>query len=517
MAPILAPAGYFVFAGALLIPYPGIEGDEALFAGGIYSPDRMAAGVELFGRPVCLMIMSYIGALKAWLYAPLFWLWPPSVWSLRLPMVIAGAVAIVLLAAMLGRVAGRRAAVVGAVLLAADPMFLLTATLDWGPVALQQLLLAAALLFLVQRRSTLGAIALGLALWNKAIFVWLLAGLAMAGLLVYGRRIRAELGWERLLRATGGFLLGALPFVIYNVHHPGEAVRGREFRLAEVAQKIELMKHTVRGDAMAGFLVSAEARGEERPGARRIERASLWLSDRTGRRLSGWQLFLIPLAAAGLLVARVRRLLLFFALAFLIAWAQMLVTREAGGGVHHTITLWPLLAAFLAIGLAAVFPPGRAGAVACGLVCAVVAGSNVAVTNEYLARLIRFGPEPMWTDAVFPLAAELRASGARYVHPADWGIGDPVKLLTAGSVIVEDAVQPIMRQELDEEERRRLLERLEHPDAVFVGYVEGRRYFPRAAELLDQAAREAGYARRRARIIEDRRGRPVFELFRFVR
>lgn len=505
-----------MLAGALFIPYPGIEGDEALFAGGVYSPDRMAAAVEVFGRPVCLMIMSYIGALKAWLYAPLFWLWPPSVWSLRLPMVAAGAATIVLLGALLDRLAGRRAAILGAALLAADPMFLLTATFDWGPVGLQHLLLAGALLFIAQGRLTLGAVGLGLALWNKAIFVWLLVGLAGAALIGYGGRLRSELGRERLLRAIGGFLLGALPFVIYNLHHPGEAVRGREFSLAEVAQKVELMKHTVRGDAMAGFLVSAEARGEERPGLTRIERASLWLSDRTGRRLTGWQLYLIPLAAAGLLVARVRRLLLFFALAFLIAWAQMLVTREAGGGVHHTITLWPLLAAFLAIGLAAVFPPGRAGAVGCGIVCALVAGSNVAVTNEYLARLIRFGPQPMWTDAVFALAEEVRASGARYVHPADWGIGDPVKLLTAGAVIVEDAVQPIMRQELDEQERRRLLERLEHPDALFVGYVEGRRYFPRAGELLDQAAREAGYARRQIRVIEDRRGRPVFEVFEFV-
>ncbi len=505
-----------MFVGALLIPYAGIQGDEALFAGGIYSPERMAAAVEVLGRPVCLMIMSYIGALKAWLYAPLLELWPPSVWSLRLPMVAAGAAAIVLFAAFLQGIAGRRAAIVGAVLLASDPMFLLTATFDWGPVALQQLLLAGSLLLLARSRLTSGAFLLGLALWNKAIFVWLLLALAVAAAVVYGGRLRARLDGERLRRAAGGFFLGALPFLIYNVHHPGEAVRGRRFSLCGVAPKIEVMKRTVRGDAMAGFLVSGEGYGAERPAATRVERASLWLSDRTGHRITGWGLYLIPAAAVGLLIARTRRLLLFFGLAFVAAWAQMLVTEEAGGGVHHTITLWPLLSAFVAVGLAAIFPAGRAGALACGAVCILAAGSNAVVTNEYLARLIRFGPEPLWTDAVFPLAEEIRASGAGYVHPADWGIGDPVKLLAAGKVIVEDAVQPIMRQELDQEERRRVLERVARPDALFVGYVEGRRYFPRAGELLDQAAREAGFTRRTIGLAGDGRGRPVFELFRFV-
>ena len=476
----------------------------------------MAAAIRVFGQPVCTMIMGYIGALKAWLYAPVFWLWPPSVWSLRLPVVLAGAVTIWLFAALLRRVAGGRAAVLGAVLLAADPMFLTTTTFDWGPVALQQLLLVAALLLLVHSRITLGCMALGLALWNKAIFLWLLSSLAVVAVLLFGRRIRAELTWPRMSRAAGAFLLGALPLVFFNLHQPGETIRGREYGLRDLAQKVEVMKRTVRGDAMAGFL-TAEPHGEETPAGNRIESASLWVSDRAGRRLTGWQLYLVPLALAGLFAARTRRVLLFFALAFLIAWAQMLVTVEAGGSVHHTVTLWPLLHAFLAIGLAAVFPSGRKGAAACGLVCALAAGSNVLVTNEYLARLIRFGPGPLWTDAVYPLAEKIRQVDARYVHPADWGMGDAVKLLAAGAVTVEDAIQPITRQELDEEERRRVLERVERPGALSIGYVEGRQTFPTAGRLLDQAAQEAGFTRRTVSIVPDRRGRPVFELFRYSR
>ena len=102
---------YFIVAGVLLLPYPGIENDEALFAGGIYTPDRMEASFRLFDTPVCTMIMSYIGALKAWLYAPVFLLWRPSPVSLWLPVILCGALTVWLFVCLLKWVAGRRAAV----------------------------------------------------------------------------------------------------------------------------------------------------------------------------------------------------------------------------------------------------------------------------------------------------------------------------------------------------------------------------------------------------------------------
>src|SRR6476619_4843116 len=77
---------YMIAAGVLLLPYPGMENDESLFASGIYAPEQMESHVRVFGHSVCVMIMSYIGALKTWLYIPIFKLWQPWSTSLRLPM-----------------------------------------------------------------------------------------------------------------------------------------------------------------------------------------------------------------------------------------------------------------------------------------------------------------------------------------------------------------------------------------------------------------------------------------------
>ncbi|MCW5978237.1 MAG: glycosyltransferase family 39 protein [Bryobacteraceae bacterium] len=517
---------YFVLAGAVLAPYPGMENDEALFAGGIYAPEQMEWYVRLFGKSISVMIMSYIGSLKAWLWAPVFAVWRPSALSLRLPAILAGAGAILLLAALLNRVARRRAAVIGGALLAADSVFLTTIAFDWGPVALQQLLLAAALYMLVrfhqgrrERDLALGFLFLGLALWNKAVFVWILSGLAVAALALLWREIRQLASARRVLIAGGAFVIGALPLLVYNVHRGGATFTGKKYSLADAPRKVHVLLSTMKGDAMAGFLASAGATAaDEAKGENLVERGSLWLSDRNGRRIAGLALYALPLALlAGLWSRRTRRAVLFFLIAFLVAWVEMLATVEAGGSAHHTITLWLPLYAILGAGLAAISCQPRLGVALTALAASAVFASNVLVTNEYLARLVRFGPEPLWTDAVFPLAGYIERAGVPQVYVADWGMGDTLRLLFHGKIQLGNAIEPFTRTAMDDEERRHVHERLARTDSLFVAYAEGRKVFPQAEQLVFRLAGEAGYRREMPTVIHDRRGRPVFEAYRFVK
>lgn len=514
---------YFVVAGALLLPYPGMENDESLFAGGIYEPEQMEAYARVFKHSVCTMIMSYIGSLKAWLYAPIFALWRPWSSSLRFPMVVSGAAAVWLFAAFLNRIAGRRAAIFGAALLAVDSVFLTTITFDWGPVALQQLLVVAALFLLVRfyqdrrgRDLALAFLLLGLALWNKAVFIWILSGIGVAALITAHKAIREVLSARRALIAAGAFLLGAFPLIVYNVQRNGATFTGKKYSLADARQKAQVLLSTMNGDALAGFVVSANARGAERPPATPIERASLWLSDLNARRITGPLPYALLIALiAGLWARRGRRALLFFLIAFLVAWIEMLVTVEAGGSAHHTIMLWPLLYGIIGIGLASIRFPRRIGVALAGIIVAVVSVSNALVTNEHLARLVRFGPEPLWTDAVFPLTTYLEQSGAPLVYASDWGMGDTLRLLFDGKIQLGNSIEPFSRTAMDDEERRHIHERIERTDALFVGYSGARKVFPQAEQLLFQVAGQAGYRREVLKVVQDSHGRPVFEVYRF--
>ncbi len=160
------------------------------------------------------MQLSYLGALKTLVYWPLFWIRTASVYAIRLPMVLAGAITIVIFYKWAGLFAGPRGALLAALLLATDPAFLLTDTFDWGPVALQHLLVVSGCFLIARGRWSWGAFLFGLALWNKAIFAWTLAGLALATLLVFPAAVRAALaGRRRWTRALLAFALGALPLL----------------------------------------------------------------------------------------------------------------------------------------------------------------------------------------------------------------------------------------------------------------------------------------------------------------
>src|SRR5579872_7193622 len=191
IVPPLFAAALFLCLSVLFIPYIGLQDDELLFTTPLYSAFPREFGISIFHHQVPLMLISYIGSLKTLLFAPIFAIFGASVWTARLPVVCLGALSVFLFYLVTERAAGRWAAFLGALLLATDPVFLLTNTVDWGPVALEHVFLLTVIWSLgrwaqspaTQRKLlVLGFAALGLALWNKAVFIWALGGLAVATL-----------------------------------------------------------------------------------------------------------------------------------------------------------------------------------------------------------------------------------------------------------------------------------------------------------------------------------------------
>ena len=136
----LLACGLFVLLGAFLIPYAGIQKDEALFGIPIFQSDNSLAW-RVWHRDIGLMLMTYMGALKSFLYWPILHFFGSSAWSVRLPMVLLGAATIFIFFRLAGAIGGPRVALLAAFLLATDPSFLMTETFDWGPVAIEHFLL----------------------------------------------------------------------------------------------------------------------------------------------------------------------------------------------------------------------------------------------------------------------------------------------------------------------------------------------------------------------------------------
>jgi hypothetical protein len=500
------PALCFCTIGCTLIPYPGIQNDEALFAPAIYGQPGMAYEVSLLGIRIPLMVMSYVGALKSWLYAIIFAVWHPSVWSTRIPVVLIGAATVWLFYLLLAKISGIRAAVIGSAILATDCLFLLTTCFDWGPVAIQHLLVVAAMLLFVRFHESgsakvlaAGAFCLGLGFWDKAIFAWSIAGLAAACLAVCPRALMRRFSLRHAGIAAASFVVGALPLVIYNVAHPLETVKGNASQAGlNLVGKFSYLIHSLDGSALFGYLVPVPV-GEP------------FFFQRT---LLPWTVA-ASLLALPLLWRTAARPAMLFAVVFGAAgWFAMAVCG-GGGSVHHTVLLWPMPQLLVAVTLAGISERlKRFGKVVASAVTVLVVASNLLVLGQYGKQLSRRELTTVWTDAIFPLAGYLETMRGYRQVTMDWGIVNSLCLLKKCTLPSAIGTGYLSGDSLEVTGLKGVAEMMADGRNIYISHIPGAEVFARENERFRTIARDNGYRRDILRVIHDGRGRPVFEVYR---
>ncbi len=410
----------FVASGLLFIPRLGIEVDEAIVANGIYPHGSPWYSWRFGGVEIPVMLITYLGAVKTWMYSVLFAFVEPRPMSLRMPTLLLAAGSLWLFFALLDRTVSRRAAWIGTVLLATDSSYLLMNTVDYGPVTVQFVLKLAALVFLAKfqrsgSRAQLGAafFLLGLAMWDKAVFSWVLFGLGVGALAVFPKEVFAELTWKNVRTAALAGIAGALPFLIYNVVRPLETFRtNAQVESLAVWGKSIILTRTMDGSVLFGFMTAFDtgtmpgasdavvSKGVV-PGERVAGRAAHESDavDDGARGAVGRAVVGHSGAQADLIwVCRVRRNV-----------AADGADGGRGAAAQHVILLWPFHLLMIA---AAVDRLPRIAAIAATV---VLCGSNLAVTNQYYAELVRNGPIDA-LDGCDGSAAAVSGGYAREAH-----------------------------------------------------------------------------------------------------
>jgi 4-amino-4-deoxy-L-arabinose transferase-like glycosyltransferase len=516
---------YFLLAGAVLLPYPGLQNDEVLFATAVYDARRMPAVLSVFHKPLPLMILPYLGTLKAWIYTPLARLFDPSIWQVRLPVLLLGAATIWLFFNLTDRLAGRRAAVIATALLATDTTFLLTTVFDWGPVVLQRLLAVGGVLLLVRHYATgstrdLGAgfFLFGLGVWDKALFGWTLAGLA-AGLLVAAPQVlRKSLNIKRVTVAVLCLLLGAYPLIRYNAKHRLETFRSTVgWSMEGWPNKLYVLASSLDGSSLIGYLTVDDPADRSRAPRTVVERASVWTDRVTGSWRSGWLGYALGLSILAMPLvwkSGAGRIAVFALTSVAVSYGFMLFGEGVGGATHHVSLLWPwphLLVAAVLAGVAERF--GRGGALAAVLATAAVCASAVLASNVYLSQFIRNGAAGSWSDAILPLAARLKPMEGQEIVVLDWGIFEPLRWLHKGRLHLVWGAEPLRTPSPGAAGKAEFARIVEPPSRVFVAHADGQEQFAGVNARFRAMLSEAGYRRRDVEVVRDSVGRPVFEIF----
>jgi hypothetical protein len=501
----------FIVSAMLFVTRLGIEADEAMIANGIYARAAPWYAWTFGDFELPIMLINYLGALKTWLYAGVFAIWAPAAVSLRLPMVVAGAGSVWLFFVLLDRAAGRRAAWIGALLLATDTSFVLMHAADYGPVALQFLFKLGALVLLLHFHNRGGKwplaaafFLLGLALWDKAVFGWSLFGLALGAAIAFPRVVLAYLNPRNFGIAAASFLVGALPLVAYNIARPLDTFRSNVKMSHEpIRNKVDMLASTMNGFVLFGFFTAIEPGPNPGVGRHWYQSASLKLADWTSYPFHNFILPALALAVAALPViwrTDARAPVLFALGAALGTWLPMALTAGAGASAQHCILVWPFHLMAIAVVLARA--PVRVAWAAVAVLCL----ANLAVTNHYYAAAVRNGGAIRWTDAIFPLDKFLATSKRERIFVADWGILETINLLSRGET-------PVIN--VDRNDQPGLRRMLQNPADVFVARPRELAVIPEIRAAVEEAARREGFVEELVSTIYDRNGRATFEVFRF--
>jgi 4-amino-4-deoxy-L-arabinose transferase-like glycosyltransferase len=438
----------FVVVNCIGLSDPGLQYDELLFVNGALGANHAYHGFiysEVLGIPT--MLMPYIGALKAWLYAPIFSIFGVSVDTVRIPAILMAGTALTIAAVVVARIFGRWPALVLAALLASDPVYGAVSRADWGPIVISALLRCTALLFYFQfvRRGSarylwLLVLALSLGLFNKLDYVWFIVALSIAAPAVHGRRLLeiARAGW---VAATAPIVTFALIFVaaFFDLILPATRLPISASHLSvtgRIHEVIHLFWITMDGSGVFLYMT-----GSQIPHPTLIKTVFPFVlvaclgiaiaNVSVGRRFDAESRLRKRAAATT-----------FFLILFVVMAIGIDVTRQATGP-HHIMLLWPLPAVLsvCVLATAAALPVSlRWPAVAVvGIALALLVVTQMRATSDYV-RAYRYDRSwsAIWTPEIYAAshAVEKSAPEVESVITTDWGLGNQIYAL--GNEAVRD-------------------------------------------------------------------------------
>lgn len=522
----------YLFFSLTWLELPGLYYDETNFVNaslGATSGNFVTWSAEIFGKKVPLMIMDYIGALKSALYAPIFKIFGCSAVTARAPVVLIGLITLLAAFGLFRRMFDRTIAVVALLLFATDCTYIFANRLDWGPVSLMLALEMSALYCMwrwmqEENRRWLAPAGLlfGLGLYNKVIFIWIIAAFFVALLLCYRTHVLKLLHRRSLLSFVPAFLFGCLPLIAYNIevplgtfqHQSALTVPGIE----DVRYRFLLARGTLDGSGVYYLVnyneVSRPSTLLQSPPSGRLDKAISaaaavpWVHRSLLPYYFVGSLALIALLwIAGRL--RKKREILFIAAQFAVI-AVLICLNEKATGAHHLIAFYPFLFILIAYAVCElgrwIFSARLPKRLFIGAGLLPLLAVNSVTDARYLKSFQAKGGHGGWSDAIYSLGDFVRENPDRKYVLMEWGFTTQLILLTHGRLRYEEFA-------CSEENPAACMDRvLQSRNAAFVFHVPEFADKPMLPAFKDAMARQH-LRGRPLKTFFQRDGRPIYVVY----
>jgi hypothetical protein len=439
LALVLPLAIYVALALRFLSAGVGFEMDEALYVQsavfllhGTGTPPFVfdpATWITVAGRPLPLMIIPYVGALKAWVALPLFAMFGAGAETARYSGVLLGCVGIAGLGILVATRTRKAAGLAVALLLAVHPSYLDFTVFDNGGVSVWMAamgLSALALAVFLRRRTIPSAllvgIAAGLGVWGRANVLWLLAAAIAAALLVAGRR--AIPAAKHSAAMALGAVLGGLPLALYEFASKLGTLRF----MSDTRQPVSRSMLVQRLRGLAEVMVSDG------------EQTFIW----GGRRAGTWELGLGAVLCALVLVAvfaparpnnvEISRWRRGFAVTAVLL-AGIMLASGLNVSQHHLVAVVPLALAALAVFAVEIGRRPRSAGPLFAATAVALAGVWLGADFRIDDGLRRTGGRRVFSSGIEDVRAFLAANPLppERLKILDWGFQNNLYVLSGGS------------------------------------------------------------------------------------
>jgi 4-amino-4-deoxy-L-arabinose transferase-like glycosyltransferase len=521
----------YILLSAHNLTVPGIYYDEVLQAPaaihlikGQVNADYNKFGSQQIGRwTFAQMNLEYIGAFKSYILAIVFSVFGVNVTAFRLTGIFIAVIGLIFTAYLAKEALGIQAALIGTLLVATDPIFILSARTDLGPVAVAFASRMASLFFLWRWWKSGGrpilfiltGALLGLGLYDKTNFLWFILALAVvvsAAWLISEQRPRFS--FAQVAGALIAGIITSAPLWVYNAYYNWVTFRMISPPEGNVSL-VKLIQLAPQRSAVLLSLLNGKA----------FDRMMFGQDLPTTWGISGTLLpvlfivALIVLLYAGLFTRQ--RLLLFLPALMSLIMVQVYLTPRAGA-VWHWFSIYPF--PHLSIGLASsVILSGdyirlkwRRGLIGIGALLLVIALClNFMTIGGYYKLMRETGGVGLWSSSIYDLAETLKSQYPdRQIQLMDWGLGNTLFFLSSGQLHQHERYWPYVNSPQPTDDLIRLVS---DPTNVFVVNAPSTSLFPIAREALNAAALKAGMEPRYDRQIYDRRSALVYSIIRFVK
>jgi hypothetical protein len=395
------------------------------------------------------MTMPYIGEVKQLVMWPTVTFFGHGPVAIRTTTLVLGMITLVLAFVLVRRLlpSSSLSAALAVALLSVDPSFSFFTRIDYGPNAVMFVLKLAALLLLLQWWRDgrwwvlfLAGLTLGIGLYDKANFWWVIASIVGAGVLVDPRGCRSRLRIGTALAFVIGLVVGALPLIWYNLiglHFPTLRSAGDQTDIAKgvlgrLSERLRMLESVLTGRWIRGTNGASAASNP------------LWRAAAVLVLVA----IVVGLRSQKPEVRAVLRPLCFCVFALLLTVGSAVLTT-GGYAQHHLVLTYPF--PHLAVAMAFVLlcrsiqHSERVKVLkTMGLLSVLALVSSLALvdlnTNQRLARAFeRTGGVGNWSNATALLGPALkRLTPTSPVVAADWGISVPLYVYENGTVPVVD-------------------------------------------------------------------------------